>query len=691
LNGIEVSHDFLAVLGLSPLLGRGFTAEDDRPGGVNEVVMLTEELWRTRFGGDPALVGQTIVLDEVARTVIGVLPRGAWLFREDTFVVPAVLRPGAPRSARAPHWAVVFGRLKPEATIERAGAELKAIKTQLSAQYPAFKAEWSVAVRPLPELLAGPTKPALYILAGAVGLVLLIACANVANLLLARNSGRQQEIAVRTALGATGWRVIRQVLTESVVLAVLGGLAGLSVTWWGVRLLQYLTADLLPRAVAPQLDLRVVTFSLLVTVATGLLFGMLPALRARRVDLNDTLKNGGRSATAGGRRRTQAALIVAEMALTVVLLSSAGLLLRSLWNAAAIDPGFDPSRVLIVDLSLPNATYNSGEKRLAFTSTLLARLRALPGVEAAGIGMAAPFGEGGYGEYFLREGAPAGDQASKEAVIGRLDFVSPGFLEAIGARYVRGRAIADSDNRANAPRIAVINETAARRFFSAADPVGQRLVIAAQPWVVVGVVRDIAQRRLDAPQLPYAWVPQVFSTDGGAVAVRTRLTPASLVPAVRDEVRRLDSGVAIANARSLDDALSASMRGRRMVLVLVGAFAGLAVLLASIGLYGVMAYAVATRQCEISIRMALGAVRRDVVGHVLRDGMQLMLAGLGLGLVAALGASRLLTSELYHIRSHDPFVLAGASLTLLGVALLACWVPAWRATRVDATAAMRAD
>jgi predicted permease len=691
LNGLEATHDLLPVLGLSPILGRGFTQDDDRPGGTNDVVLLTEELWRTRFGGDPSLIGQSIVLDEIPRTVIGVLPRGAWLFREDSFIVPAVLPPGTFRSARAPHWAVVFGRLKPEATIERAGAELKAIKTQLAAQYPAFKAGWSVAVRPLPELLAGSTKPALYILVGAVGLVLLIACANVANLLLARNSHRQQEIAVRTALGATGARLIRQVLTESIVLAGLGGLAGLAVTWSGVRLLQYLTADLLPRAVTPQVDTRVLTFALVVTAATGVLFGILPALRARRVDFNDALKNGGRSATAGGRRRTQATLIVAEVALTAVLLSSAGLLLRSLANAASIDPGFDPSRVLAIDLSLPKASYESTEKRLAFTSALMARLRALPGVEQAGAGHAAPFGEGGYGEYFRRAGARGNAQESQEAVIGRLDFSSPGFLEAIGAHLVMGRTFTDADNRVGAPRLAVINQTAARMYFPKGDAIGQRLTIAAEEWQVVGVVRDMAQRRLDAPHLPYAWAPQSFNASAGTIALRTKLSPLSLVSAVRDEVQRLDAGVAIANPRSLDEAMAASMGARRMVLILVGAFAGAAVLLACIGLYGVMAYSVATRQREISIRMALGAVRRDVVAHVLGDGMRLMAVGLGIGLVGALAASRLLTSELYQVRSYDPLVLGGAAMTLLLVSLVACWAPAHRATRVDATVAMRND
>jgi predicted permease len=691
LNGLEASHQFLDVLGVRPILGRGFIPEDDRPGGANDVVLLTEELWRTRFGGDPAIVNQTIILDETPRTVVGILPRGAWIFAEDSFIVPAVLAPGTSRSARAPHWAVVLGRLKPDSSVDRAGAELRAVKAQLAREYPTFKAKWGVAVRPLTDMLAGQTRPALYILVGAVALVLLIACANVANLLLARACHRQQELAVRTALGATGARLVRQVLTESVVLAGLGGLAGLAVTWWGVRLLQYLTADVLPRAVTPQVDARVLTFMLILTVVTSVLFGILPAWRARRTDLNETLKNGGRNATSGGRRRSQSALIVAEVALTAILLSSAGLLLRSLANAATIDPGFEPSRVLAFDLSLPRATYGSPDKRLAFTAGLLARLRALPGVEAAGVGMAVPFGEGGFGEYFLPASASPAATDTREAIIGRLDYVSPGYLEALGARWVAGRALNDADNRPSDTRVAVINQTAARAFFPKGDAVGQPIVIAAQRWLVIGVVGDLAQWRIDLAPRPAAWVPEALNAGSGSIALRTRLAPMSLVAAARAEVQRLDAGVAVANPRSLDQALSTSMSARRMVLILVGVFAASALALACIGLYGVMAYSVAMQRREISIRMALGAVGGDVARHVVGDGLRLTCMGLALGLLGALGAARLLTSELYHVRSYDPLVIGGTIAAVALVALVATFLPAWRAARFDPIAALRND
>ena len=352
LRGIAASHDLLQVLGIGPLLGRGFIEEDDRPGGRNDVVVLTEELWRSRFGGNPSIVNTTIVLDDVSRTVVGVLPRGAWMFREDQFFVPLVLTPGTPRAARSPHWGVVFGRLKPETTIERADADLNAIKRQLLKEYPPFKAKWSVGMRSLPKLVEGTSRPSLLILLGAVSLVLLIACANVANLLLSRSHQRQQEIAVRAALGATGGRIVRQVLTESIVLAALGGAAGLAVAFWSLGLLQFFIEQVAPGAPAPTLDGRVLAFSLALTAATGLVFGILPARRARRLDLNDVLKNGGKNATAG-RQRAQSTLVIAEVALTVVLLSAAGLLMRSLANTATADPGFEPSRVLAFDVSLP--------------------------------------------------------------------------------------------------------------------------------------------------------------------------------------------------------------------------------------------------------------------------------------------------------------------------------------------------
>ena len=685
LRGIAASHHLLQVLGTGPLLGRGFIEEDDRPGGRNDVVILTEELWRSRFGGDPSIVDTTIILDDVSRTVVGILPRGAWLFREDQFFVPLVLTPGTPRAARSPHWGVVFGRLKPETTIERADAELNGIKRQLLNQYPPFKAKWGVGVRSLPELVVGTSRPSLLILLGAVSLVLLIACANVANLLLSRSHQRQQEIAVRAALGATGGRIVGQVLTESSVLATLGGAAGLALAFWSVGLLQYLTEQIAPGAPSPTLDRRVLGFSLALTAATGLVFGILPALRLRRLDLNDTLKNGGKSATAGGRQRAQSTLVIAEVALTVVLLSAAGLLMRSLANTATSDPGFEPSRVLAFDVSLPSATYDTNEKRMAFWTGLRARVAAVPGVEHAGEGMAIPFSGGGFGEYFFLPGRTG----ENDVRLGRLTYVSPGYLEALGTRLIAGRFLTEADNVAEGPRVAVINQTAARSLFGAASPIEQPVIVVGQRWQIVGVIADVTDRQLDAARRAFAYVPQSFNPGNYSMVVRTRLDPSSLVNSIRGEIARLDPGVALANPRALDDAMATSLTPRRTMLTLVGAFAACALMLACIGLYGVMACSVSTRRRDICIRMALGAERRAVIGHVLKDGIRLMAAGLFLGVAGALSIARLLSSELYQVSSYDPLVITGTIASVATVAILACWMPAWRAARFDPISSLR--
>jgi predicted permease len=686
LRGMEVSHEFLKVLGVPPLLGRGFLPEDDRPGGRNDVVMITEEMWRSRLGGDPSIVGRSILLDEVPRTVIGVFPGGAWLFKEDMFFVPAVLRPGTDRAARAPHWAGVFGRLASTSTVARADADLKRIKQRLDAEYPAFKRKWGVVVQPVTEVIGGFARTPLLILLGAVSLVLLIACANVANLLLARGCHRQQELAVRAALGASGGRLARQVLTENLMLAVTGGLAGVVVAWGGIEVLRRFTADALPIAVTPRLDVPVLLVSMAITVATGPLVGLLPALRARRPDLAAAMSSGSKGAAIGGRQRTQSLLVVAEVALTVVLLASAGLLLRSLAKAASVDPGFDPSRVLTFEVSLPEVAYTSPEKRLAFAGELVSRLRALPGVEGAGTGMAIPFVGGGYGEFFFLP-----NQADRDRVIGRLDFVSPGYLEALGTRLLAGRRLTDADNRLGGPRVVVINDWTRRRFFPKGDALGRPIVVAGEQWQVVGVIADVVNRRLDVPHGAFAYVPSAFNLSRMSVVVRTRLGPMSLVATARAEVARIDPGVAIASPRSLDRAMAESMAQRKVVLALVGVFAAAALLLAAIGLYGVMAYAVATRRREFGIRMAFGAVRTDLIRQVLRGGLGLTGVGLVLGLTGAAGVARLLASELYQVRGSDPLVITGTALMVMAVATMACWIPAWRASRVEPMGALRTE
>jgi predicted permease len=686
LNGVAVSHEFLEVLGIPPLLGRGFLPDEDRPGGNTNVVMITEDFWRSRFGADAGIIGGTMVLDEVPHTVIGVLPRGAWMVKDYTFFVPVVLTPGSDRAARAGHWGGVFGRLASTATVASADANLKRIKLQLNPQYPDFKQKWGVVVQPVTEVIGGVARAPMLILLGAVSLVLLIACANVANLLLARGCHRQQELAVRAALGASGGRLVRQVLTENLMLALMGGLAGIVVAYVGLEVLRRFTADALPVTLTPRLDRQVLLVSLGITVVTGPLVGLLPALRARRPDLSAAMNSGSKGASSGGRQRTQSLLVVAEVALTVVLLASAGLLLRSLAKAASVDPGFEPSRILAFQVSLPDVSYESREKRLAFTGDLLARLRALPGVDGAGTAMAIPFIGGGYGEYFYREA-----RTDNDAVIGRMDFISPGYLEALGTRLLTGRRFTDADNRIGGPRVAVINEWTMRRFFPKGDAIGQPITVQGQPWQIVGVIADVVDRRLDVPHGAFAYVPSAFNLGQISVIVNTPLDPMSLVATVRAEVARIDAGVAVASPRSLDRAMAESMTQRKVVLALVGVFATAALLLAAIGLYGVMAYAVATRRREFGIRMAFGAMRQDLIRQVLRGGLTLTTVGLLVGLAGAVGVAQLLASELYQVKGSDPLVIAGTAATVLAVAILACSVPAWRASRFHPMAALRVE
>jgi predicted permease len=686
LTGMEVSHEFLDVLGIPPLIGRGFLPEEDRPGGPNSVVMITEELWRSRLGADPSIVGRTIVLDEIPRTVIGVLARGTWMLKEDSFFVPAVLVPGTDRAERQGHWAGVFGRLAPAASVAQAEAELKTIKQQLNARYPAFKQKWSVMVQPVRDVIGGLTRTPMLILLGAVSVVLLIACANVTNLLLARSFHRQHELAVRAAIGASRGRLMRQILTENLMLALFGGLAGVLVAYVGVGVLHRFTSPAMPIIFTPRLDLPVLLFSLAVTVATGPLVGLLPAWRAGRTDLSGAMNTGSKGVASLGRQRTQSLLVVAEVALTVVLLASAGLLLRSLARTASADPGFEPARVLAFDVSLPDASYASREQRLAFRTELIARLRALPAVEAAGTGMAIPFSGGGFGEYFRRP-----DNAEREPVIGRMDFVSPGYLEAIGSRLVAGRRFTDADNRLDGPRVAVISEETRRMFFPKGDAIGQPLIVRGQTWLVVGVIADVVDRRLDVPRGAFAYVPSAFNLSRLSVAIRTPLEPLSLVARVREEIARLDPGVAVASPRALDRAMADSMTERRVVLALVFIFAGAALTLAATGLYGVMAYAVATRRHEFGIRMAFGATRPGLLRHVLGGGLRMTCLGVVAGLGAASLAAKLLASQLYQVRGSDPLVIVGTAATVIAVAVLACSVPAWRASRFELASVLRGE
>ncbi len=685
-HGTEVTHEFFSIFGISPLLGRTFGPTEDQPGPASQVLVITEGYWRARFAASPSALGQTVLLDEVPHTVVGVVPDD-FIRSQTRFYVPAVaVHAEQGPYSRTQHWAVVVGRLKAGVSMAQAEAELKAIKAQLASSYPTWKKDWSVAVRAPRPLITEDTRPVVALLGGAVVIVLLIACANVANLLLARAARREQEIALRGALGASSSRIARQVLTESIVLALLGGLSGVLLAAWAIDLLRAATATTLPPALAPQMDLRVLTLALLVSVVTGILFGTLPALRTRRLDLHQTLKDGGRSSTAG-RTRAQSWLIIAEVALSVVLLSAAGLLLKSLATVVAADPGFEPERVLAFDLSLPATSYPTPESRLQFSNTLREAMRQVPGVESVGTGLSLPFAGGGYGEMFC----PGDRTPSYDDPGGRVDFVSPDYLPTLGARLLAGRWMTEQDNRPDSPSVGLVNDVVARQLFPGALPVGKTVIVNGKRHEIIGVIASLPNLRKDEPAPLFLYAPQARSPDSFSVVVRARGRPEQLTAGLRGALERLDPGLPMGDLRTLDQAMNRSLSLRRIVLALIASFAGACLLLASIGLYGVMAYSVNTRRRELSVRLALGADRWDMLRLVLADGLKLTAGGLLLGLVLTLFVTRMLEQHLFGVSALDPWVIGLTLLLLLGVALFACWWPALRATREDALGALRAE
>lgn len=691
LDGLESTREFLDVTGLQPVRGRGFLPSEDQPGGDNHVVLITEDFWRSHFGGAENILGSTLRLDEVPHTVVGVLPsrslpRGVWSPKPAQFVVPAVARRTVEgKYSRSFHWAMVYGRLKPGVTVARASADLKTLKARLDPEYPSFKRDWSAGVGEMRQRLSAGPRPVLLMLMAAVLVLLLIACANVANLLLARARNRQTEMSVRAALGASPRRLIRQVLTESLMLAALAGIVGTIFSIWGIQLLGRLATDLLPGVMMPRLDLRILGFSLLVTAFTGLVFGILPAWHARRPNLNVALKSGGRTATIGRRHRTQSFLIISEVALTVVLLGVAGLLLRSLANAVDTDLGFEPDHVLAFDLPLPETTYPDDRARFLASQELLSRIQVLPGVKAVGTGVGVPFAGGLWGERVGRSDQPR----SNNDPVSWINYVSPGYLTAINARMIAGRQLSDADDRTNSERVVVVNERIARRFFPNANPVGQRIALLGDDWQIVGVVADIPNHRTDENPEICVYVPHVYNTPAFSVVVRSATDPLPLTASIRAEIQKLDADLPMANVRSLGDAMNDSMNPRRTILGIIGAFALMALVLAGIGLYGVMAYAVAARRKELSIRLALGANKGDISGIVLRDAGQFVLIGSVVGLGGILAAGRLLANQLFHVGNFDPLVIIATIGLVAVISFAACLLPVWRAARVDPMEALR--
>jgi len=699
LSAIRTTANLFSVLGMQPLLGRTLTAADDLPGATPAVV-LGEGLWRSRFGADPDVVGQTIVLNGLPYTVAGVVPSDFQFPDQNAKLWVAAQFTPAELAIDGTYYLFVVARLKPGVGRTAAQSELAALARPYAGP-PQPNARIGVSVSSLHDTLTRGVRPALAMLLGAVGLVLMIACVNVANLLLARSASRRREVALRKALGASGGRIVRQLITEGVLLAAAGAALGVVLSSLTFTYLTRLVPDGLPSGTRPVLDVGVLLFTAVMASAIVVAFGAGPAFAAWRVSLNTVLKSARLHGTSSARaRRVRDGLAIAEVMLTVMLLVGAGLLLRSYANVLRVPLGFDPDHVLIAETLLSPSAYKDNAARSAFYDGVLHRVRALPSVTGAGYVNYPPLTFKGGRAYFSIEGQPPPPPADSSRNVAVDRVISGGYLAALGVPLVRGRHL-DERDRDGTPLTVVVNERFVARHWPDRDPIGRRIHFgagAAAPWLtVVGVVGDVRQLALDAPAEPEVYLP---AAQVGVAApffwpqhlvVRSSGNPSALAAAIRRAVAEVDPDEPVANIRSMNDVFDSELLNRTTQMTLVAVFAGLALAMASIGLYGVLAYAVAQRVPEIGIRMALGADRVGVARLIVRQGGLVALAGIALGLAAALAGGRLVESLLFGVSARDPLVFAAAAATLLGVALLACWLPARRAAAVDPLVALRAE
>jgi putative ABC transport system permease protein len=688
-----VTTNLFQALGVQPATGRSFLPEEESPASPR-VALLSHGLWQRRFGADPQIVGRTLTLNGNQATVVGIMPPGFQLQFPTSMQVDMWLpmRIDAAAANRKFHYLYVLGRLKPGVSREQAQAGMKAIAGQLAEQYPETNADKGANVVALHKQLVGNVQPYLYVLFGAVGFVLLIACANVANLLLARVAARHKEVAIRIALGAGRFRLIRQLLTESVMLSSLGGLLGMLLAYWGVDLLIALSPSDVPRLNEIGLHGPVFFWTLGVSLLTGVLFGLAPALQASKPDLNESLKESGRSMGGLRRSRLRSLLVVTEVALALVLLTGAGLMIKSFWRLQQVSPGFDANNLLTMNISLPRQKYSEAQQANVFFDQLFQRLRTMPGVEQVGGADPLPLSNSNITTGFLIEGGPILAPADRPEVGERA--VTPLYFQTMRIPLLKGRQLSEQD-RADAPRVIIINEAMARRFWPGEEVIGKRLGFedddGKQSWPeIVGIVGDVKHERLDAEAKPEVYFPyQQHPKNFMSVVVRTTSDPAAMIAAVRQQVLAVDRDQPVFDIKTMNERLSKSVAQSRFIMLLLGLFSVLALLLAAVGIYGVMAYTVAQRTHEIGIRMALGAQTRDVLRMVVGQGMTLALIGVGVGLVAAFVLTRLMSSLLYNVTATDPLTFGAVALVLSTVALFASIIPARRATRVDPMEALR--
>jgi putative ABC transport system permease protein len=690
LLGSQISSDLLPTLRVEPFLGRSFLPQEQQPGN-GRVAILSHGLWQRRFASDQSVLGATMTLNDETYTIVGVMPRD-FQYPPNSISKSELWVPLIPGDDRGQDNLELVGRLNPGVTAAQAEAELGNIIAGLKQLYPKTNSDQAVKVMALREYIVGDVRSALVILLAAVGLVLLIACANVASLLLARASSRQKEISIRLAMGASRMRLVRQLLTESVLLAGLGGALGLLLTVWGIDVLRSLVpAGTIPRVDEIQVDSRVLGFTLLLAVVTALIFGLIPSLQTSKPDFNECLKEGGRSGTAGGRsQKIRSLLVASEIALSVVLMIAAGLLAKSFLRLSNVDPGFKSENRLTMRIDLPPSKYREPERRLAFYNQLMEQLGGLPGVQSIGVVNSMPFAEGNSRESFNIEGRPnprPEDLRSAEFRVNNADY-----FKTLGIPVVEGRPFNESETR-DSMKVAIINETMANALWPGQSPIGKRLLITFEnkvPREIVGLVRDVKHTGLTVDAKPQMYIPYVQRPGLGMyVALHTNSTSATAVASMRNAVYAVDSDQPIYNIKTMDQWLARSVATNRFNMLLLIIFGSVALCLSVIGIYGVISYSVNQRTREIGIRMALGAQRKHVIRMVILQGMKPVVIGVALGVGVALYVTRVLSELLYTVTPSDLLTFVLIPWIFTSVALAATLIPAWRATKVDPTTALR--
>ena len=690
----QVTGSYFDTLGVNAERGRYITPDDDKNGGAF-VVVLGHDLWQHQFNGDEQIVGKTIPLSGNVYTVIGVMPRGFKSPRDNIEAwTPVHVSNPVAANFRGVHFLRTYARLAPGVTLHQASAEMRLIDQQLATQYPADNKNRTTALLSLQERIVGESRNALLILFAAVSLVLLIACANFANLLLARTAERGREILIRTALGAGRWRIIRQLLTESLLISLAGGVLGVFIAWWGTNLLIALKPESLPRLQEINVDLRVFGFTFGVSILTGLIFGLLPALTGSRAAAGEGLKEGGRTATTGrAQQRVRSTFVAAELAVALVLLIGAGLLVKTFWKLRNVEPGFRPDHLLTMRVELPEARYKEVDTQTRFRTRTLANINSLPGVESAMISEL-PLSGDSLNHDFLIEGRPPippGDEPSLET-----HSVMGDYFHVMKIPLRSGRDFGPQDFDEKAPLVGIANDEMVRQYFPNESPLGKRVRWARNPtmqWItIVGVVGDVKHFGLDLPEQPALYSPYTQINPWKrwmTFAVRTQSDPASMEQAVKGQIWKMDSQLPITKVQTMNEVAAASFAARRFNMLLLTLFAGLALTLAAVGVYSVMSYAVTQRTHEIGIHMALGAQMSSVIKLIMKSGLRIAFIGVAVGLAGAFALTRLMTSLLFAVEATDKATFVGVSVCLLLIALLACYIPARRATKIDPLVALR--